>query len=246
MAGDGAQYPSLSGRGVFVTGGASGIGAAIVSAFADQGSRVATVDIASDSRVPDGVWYMECDVRDTDALQKAITKANVDIGPIRVLVNNAARDDRFDNATMTEAEWDEMQSVNLRHAYFASQAVRPFMAGAGGGSIINFTSPSFLRKDARLVAYATAKAGTIGLTKTLAGDFGPSEIRVNVVMPGWIFTARQRALWVTEETEALVRRETLLPALPTEADVAALVLFLAADDSRMMTAGVHRVDAGWV
>ena len=241
-----AVYPSLAGRGVFVTGGASGIGAAIVRAFLDQGSRVATVDIAPDPDIPAGTWYETCDVRDTTALQKAIVDANEAIGPLRVLVNNAARDDRFDNSNMTVTEWDEMQAVNLRHAYFASQAVQPLMADAGGGSIINFTSPSFVRKDARLVAYATAKAGTIGLTKTLAGDFGRSRIRVNSVMPGWIFTERQRSLWVTKEVEARVRADTLLPELPVEADVAALVLFLASDDSHMITAGTYPVDGGWI
>ena len=241
-----ARYPSLAGHGVFITGGAAGIGAAIVRAFLDQGSWVATVDIARDADIPDGAWYKRCDVRDTQALQEAIAEANTAVGPIRVLINNAARDDRFDNDTMTEAEWDEMQAVNVRHAYFASQSVRPHMAAAGGGSIINFTLPSYLRKDANLVAYATAKAGTIGLTKTLAGDFGQFRIRVNAVMPGWIFTDRQRSLWVTDQVEERVRADTLLPDLPTAPDVAALVLFLASDDARMLTAGTYVVDGGWI
>ncbi len=242
----GARYPSLEGRGVFVSGGASGIGAAIVRRFVDQRAAVATIDVAEGWEQPPGAaWGEHCDVRDTGALQRAITAANEKVGPIRVLVNNAARDDRFDNDTMTEADWDEMQAVNIRHAYFASQAVRPFMAGAGDGSIINFTSPSFLRKDAHLVAYATAKAGTIGLTKTLAGDFGRDGIRVNAVMPGWIFTERQRRLWVDPETEARVLAETPLGFLVSEDDVASLVLFLASDEARAMTAGIYRVDAGW-
>ncbi len=242
----GATYPSLAGRGVFVSGGASGIGREIVAHFAGQGARVATVDLADDPDLADTVWYRRCDVRDTSGYQETIAEASGEIGPIRVLVNNVARDDRFDNAAMTEAEWDDMQAVNLRHAYFASQAVRGPMAEAGGGAIVNFTSPSVNRKDARLVAYATAKAGLYGMTRTLAGDFGPERIRVNAVQPGWIFTERQRALWVGPDTEEMLLEGQALKELATEADVARLVLFLASDDARMLTAQVYVVDGGWM
>ena len=230
---------------MFVTGGASGIGAAIVAGFLDQGASVATVDLRDAADLPSDVWYQRCDVRDTDPLQTSIDTAASAIGPIRVLVNNVARDDRFDNRTMPQEQWDEMQAVNLRHVYFASQAVRSGMAAAGGGSIINFTSPSFEKKDPNLVAYATAKAGIVGLTRTLAADLGAEGIRVNAVMPGWVFTERQRRLWVTDENEAAVLRDQLLPSLATEEDVARVVLFLGADDSSAVTAAVYHVDAGW-
>ena len=240
-----ATYPSLRDRVVFVSGGASGIGREIVVQFAAQGARVATVDLGDRPDLPDGVWYRRCDVTDTARYQEVIADAAAELGPIRVLVNNVARDDRFDNEAMTEMEWDEMQAVNLRHAYFAAQAVRPGMAAAGDGSIVNFTSPSINRKDPRLVAYATAKAGLYGMTRTLAGDFGRDGIRVNAVQPGWVFTERQRELWVGPDTEGMVVARQALGELTTEADVARIVLFLGADDSRMVTAQVYVVDGGW-
>ncbi len=240
-----ATYPSLADRPVFVSGGASGIGREIVSQFAAQRSQVATVDLVDDPELPDGVWYRKCDVRDTAGFQETIRRASEDLGPIRVLVNNVARDDRFDNATMTEAEWDDMLAVNLRHAFFAAQAVRAGMAAAGGGSIVNFMSPSVDWKEARLVAYATAKAGLYGMTRTLAGDFGLDRIRVNAVQPGWVFTARQRERWVGPGTGDMLLQAQALKELATERDVARLVLFLAADDARMMTAQVVVVDGGW-
>ncbi len=231
---------------MFVSGGASGIGRETVAQFAAQGARVATVDLAEAPDLPDGVWYRRCDVRDVAAYQEAIGEAAAAVGPIRVLVNNVARDDRFDNATMTVEEWDDMAAVNLRHAYFAAQAVRAGMAAAGGGSIVNFTSPSVDRKDARLVAYATAKAGLYGMTRTLAGDLGPDGIRVNAVQPGWVFTERQRRLWVGPGTEEMVVGGQVLPRLATESDVARVVLFLGSDDAAMITAQVYVVDGGWV
>ncbi len=241
-----ARYPSLADRAVFVSGGASGIGGAIVDAFEDQGARVAYVDLAADARRPKRGWYKQCDVRDSGSLRSALTAAAEAVGPIRVLVNNAARDDRYAADEMTEHEWDEMQAVNVRHAFFAAQAVAAGMRDAGGGSIINFTSPSFLKKSPGLTAYATAKAGTIGLTRSLAAEYGRWGIRVNAVMPGWIFTERQKDLWVNDDVEAQVRSETLMPRLPVEADVASLVLFLASDDAEMLTAGTYPVDGGWI
>ncbi len=240
-----ASYPSLRDRVVFVTGGASGIGAEVVCQFAAQGAQVATVDIVPQPELPTEVWFRVCDVTDTPSLQQAIADVADELGPIRVLVNNAARDDRSDTRSMTEAEWDAMQAVNLRHAFFASQAVRPHMTAAGGGSIINYTSPSVDHQAGELVAYATAKAGIYGLTRTLAANFGPDGIRVNAVQPGWVFTDRQRELWVTSETVDEVLAGQTIRELTTEADVARLILFLGADDSRLITSQVYRVDAGW-
>lgn len=240
-----ASYPSLRDRVVFITGGASGIGAEVVRQFAAQGAQVATVDIVQQPELPTEVWFRVCDVTDTPSLQQAIADVADELGPIRVLVNNAARDDRSDTRSMTEAEWDAMQAVNLRHAFFASQAVRPHMAAAGGGSIINYTSPSVDHQAGELVAYATAKAGIYGLTRTLAANFGPDGIRVNAVQPGWVFTDRQRELWVTSETVDEVLAGQTIKELTTEADVARLILFLGADDSRLITSQVYRVDAGW-
>ncbi len=240
-----ASYPSLRDRVVFITGGASGIGAEVVRQFAAQGAQVATVDIVPQPELPTEVWFRVCDVTDTPSLQQAIADVADELGPIRVLVNNAARDDRSDTRSMTEAEWDAMQAVNLRHAFFASQAVRPHMTAAGGGSIINYTSPSVDHQAGELVAYATAKAGIYGLTRTLAANFGPDGIRVNAVQPGWVFTDRQRELWVTSETVDEVLAGQTIRELTTEADVARLILFLGADDSRLITSQVYRVDAGW-
>ena len=246
MGGDYARYPSLEGRGVFISGGVSGIGRGILDHFVAQGAAVAAIDILDDATMPDGVWFRHCDVRDIDGLRAAIAAANDAVGPIRVLVNNAARDDRFDNRTMSESQWDDMQAVNLRHAYFAAQAVRPFMAAAGGGSVVNFTSPSVHWKESQLAAYATAKAGLYGLTRSLATEMGPDKIRVNAVQPGWVFTERQRELWWTPEAEAHVLANQALKELTSEADVARLVMFLSSDDAAMVTAHVHYVDGGWV
>ena len=240
-----ARYPSLEGKVVFISGGASGIGATVVSEFVDQGASVATIDLMSGAHLSDRVWFRQCDVRDVAALQRALAEAAADLGPVAVLINNVARDDRFDNEVMTPDEWDEMQAVNLRHVYFASQAVRDGMIALGGGSIINFTSPSVDKKDAHLVGYATAKAGIVGLTRTLAGDLGRHRIRVNAVQPGWVFTERQQRLWVTESTGDAVRTSQALPDLTDEHDVARVVLFLASDDSKAVTATVYKVDAGW-
>ncbi len=240
-----ASFPSLIDSGVFVTGGVSGIGAEIVRQFSDQGARVATVDVADPVDLPAGVWFRNCDVRDVAALQTAIYDASAAMGPIRVLVNNVARDDRFDSREMTQEQWDDMQAVNLRHAFFASQAIRPTMVSAGGGSIINFTSPSADRKAPHLAAYTTAKAGIYGLTRSLAGELGQEWIRVNAVQPGWVFTERQRRLWWSPEAEASVVNSQALARLTTEADVARVVLFLASDDAAMVTAQVFVVDGGW-
>jgi NAD(P)-dependent dehydrogenase (short-subunit alcohol dehydrogenase family) len=254
-AGARARYPDLAGRSVFVSGGGSGIGAAIVACFARAGSRVMFVDVddASATALVDrlqalpvaaSVRYVRCDVRDIASLQRAIADANVAHGPIRVLVNNAARDDRHDFADMTPELWDELLAVNLRHHFFAAQAVAPAMESAGGGSIINLGSVSWMRGRTRLSAYTAAKAAIHGLTRTLARELGPRGIRVNALVPGAIATARQQALWVTPADEAAIVDAQCLKFRLSEDDVARTALFLASDESRGITGQNLIVDAG--
>ena len=246
-----ARYPDLAGRGVFVSGGASGIGAAFVAVFAAQGCRVAFVDIADESGAAlanrlgsSGILYMHCDVRDIGALQAAIGEAGDVLGPIRVLINNAARDDRHAFADVTPAYWDESLAVNLRHHFFAAQAVAPAMAAAGGGSIINLGSVSWMRGVSQLPAYTTSKAGINGLTRTLARELGPHNIRVNSIVPGAIVTERQRALWLSPEKERAFLEQQCLKFRLSEEDVARAALFLASDEARGITGQNLIVDAG--
>lgn len=251
-----ARYPSLQDKTVFVSGGGSGIGAVIVEEFVKQGAKVAFVDIdeaASESLVAqlDGSgthkpMFIPCDVTDIPALQSAIASCADTLGTITALVNNAARDTRYSFKEVTVELWDEMQATNLRHVFFASQAVYDGMAAAGGGSIINFSSPSFFRRPPNITPYATAKAGIIGVTRTLSRDFGPAKIRVNAVIPGWTMTERQISLWLTPEAEkTLLATQSLKDKVMPE-DVARMVLFLAADDSHMVSAQAYPVDGGLI
>ncbi|MDJ0631281.1 MAG: SDR family oxidoreductase [Rhodobacter sp.] len=245
-----ATYPSLSGRTVFVTGGASGIGAEIVTAFAAQGCRVGLVDLdAAASKklaasTEGDITCETCDLRDTDALRAAFAALRSRIGPAQVLVNNAARDDRHDWAAVTPEYWDERMSTNLRHMFFAIQAVAPDMIEAGGGSIINMGSNSWWEAGGGFPAYATAKAAVHGLTRTLARDLGGHRIRVNTVVPGWIMTERQKELWATPEALEKHRARQCLPDLIEPVYVARMVLFLASDDAAMCTANNYMVEAG--
>jgi D-xylose 1-dehydrogenase len=251
-----AVYPSLRDRVVFITGGGSGIGAGIVEHFVDQGSRVGFVDIddkASHTLLKrlaqaggEPPLYIPCDVRDIDALRAAIARVRESLGDISVLVNNAARDDRHPIAEVTLEYWNERIAVNLRHQFFAAQAVVEQMKRLGGGSIINFGSISWMSSTGGMPAYTTSKAGVSGLTRGLARDLGPFNIRVNTVSPGWVMTERQKALWVTPEGERKMDEAQCLPGRLMPEDLARMVLFLAADDSRMCTAQNFIVDAGWV
>jgi D-xylose 1-dehydrogenase len=250
-----AIYPSLKERVVFITGGASGIGAATVAAFCAQGAKVAFVDIDAKAGEQlaqrlgeehgDTPLFIACDLRDIAALRAAITQAQQQLGGIRVLVNNAARDDRHSIESVTPEYWDERIAVNLRHQFFAAQAVIPGMKQAGGGSIINFGSISWMTRSGGMPAYTTAKAGVHGLTRGLARDLGPYNIRVNTVVPGWVMTQRQLQLWVDEEGNQTMDREQCLKGRLQPDDLARMVLFLAADDSRLCTAQNFIVDAGW-
>ena len=251
-----AQYPSLHGRVVLVTGGGSGIGASIVEHFCAQQARVAFVDIARDvsealvktiaARGGPAPVFVPCDVRDIPALQSAIAEARARLGPIAVLINNAAHDERHAIDRVTPEYWDDRFAVNLRHQFFAAQAVAADMAAAGGGSIINLGSTSWLVGQGGMPAYLSAKAAVAGLTRALARDLGPMNIRVNCIVPGWIMTERQIKLWLTPEGEQeLLRRQCLKRKLVPE-DIARVILFVAADDSSACTNQSYIVDGGWV
>ena len=244
-------YPDLAGRTVFVSGGGSGIGAAFVARFVEQGCRVAFVDIAdAPSQALAGqlgaqlVRYSHCDVRDIAALQTAIADVQRDWGPIRVLINNAARDDRHKLADVTPAYWDENQAINLRHHVFAAQAVAPGMAKAGGGAIINLGSISWMRGRPAMVGYTTAKAAISGMTRVLARELGEHNIRVNAIVPGAIVTERQTALWTTPEAEQEFMSQQCLKFRLSVDDVARTALFLASDEARGITGQNLIVDAG--
>ena len=244
-----ARYPSLAGRGVLVTGGATGIGAALVQAFHDQGARVGFIDrdLGAGRALADrlaGVWFRNIDVRDADALAGALETAQAAVGPIRVLVNNVADDTRHAALETDAAAWRERLAVNLDPTFLAARAVQPGMAGAGGGSIINLASINALLGPANMAAYVAAKAAILGLTKALAREWGAAGVRVNAISPGWVVTERQLALWLTPEAEAEWAKQTALPGRILPDDVARLALFLAADDSAMITGQNHVLDAG--
>ena len=245
-----AIYPSLAGKSVFISGGASGIGAELVKAFAAQGSKVGFVDIdeAASSQlakeVDGSVSYAICDLRDVDAMRTTFDKLAKQNGAAEVLVNNAARDDRHDWKDVTPEYWDERMATNIRHHFFAIQAVAKGMIDAGGGSIINMGSNSWWEAGGNFPAYTTAKAAVHGLTRTMARDLGDHRIRVNTVVPGWIMTDRQKELWATEEALESHRARQCLPDLIDPVYVARMVLFLASDDAAMCTANNYMVEAG--
>jgi D-xylose 1-dehydrogenase len=249
-----ATYPSLRGRAVLVTGGASGIGAAIVEHFVAQGSCVGFIDLDENAATQtlgalptsSTVCFRRADLRDIAQLRNAITELRAELdAPFTVLVNNAARDDRHAIDDVTPEYWDERMATNLRHQFFATQAVKNEMIAAGGGSIINMSSNSFLLATGGMPAYTAAKSGVIGLTRGLARDLGAHHVRVNSVFPGWIMTQRQLDLWVTPEAEERRRSGQCIPDRLYADDVARMVLWLAADDSRLVTARDFVVDGGW-
>lgn len=251
-----ARYPSLEDRVVFITGGGSGIGESIVEHFCAQGAKVTFVDIAvapSEALVARIAArghrpprFLPVDLRDIAALQAAIARTGAEDGPIRVLVNNAGNDDRHRLDEVTPAYFDDRMAVNLRHQLFAAQAVRPQMRGAGGGSIVNLGSITWMVGDGDCIAYVTAKSAVNGMTRGLARELGPEQIRVNSVMPGWVMTERQLKLWVTPEGERQIDERQCLPGRLVPPDIARMVLFLAADDSRMCASQNFIVDGGWV
>ncbi len=239
------RYDSLNGRTVVVTGGATGIGSAFVRAFAENGARVAFLDIQADAGAVLAAatdssggkpLFLPCDLTDIEALRGALDEVRSALGPAAVLVNNAANDQRYDFAAMTPAEFDRTIAVNFRHVFFAAQSIVPQMRQVGYGSIINMSSVSWMRGIPQLEAYASAKAAIVGFTNTLARAVGKDRIRVNAIAPGMVLTERQRQLWFQDESLIEAgRAHQCLPDLIAAEDIANLALFLAADDSRLIT-----------
>ena len=250
----GAVYPSLKGRLVVVTGGGSGIGAALTEGFLRQGAKVAFCQRSDATAFCDAMeaatgnrpLFLRCDISVVEELRAVLAEAARAHGPITVLVNNAANDQRHETLATDQAFWDWSIAVNLRSYFFACQAVLPGMKAAGGGSIVNFSSISFMMADTGYAAYITANAGIVGLTRTLAREFGPDRIRVNAVAPGWVLTERQKEMWVTPESLAAHLARQCIPEPIQPEDVAGTVLFLASEASRMMTSQTLILDGGYI
>jgi NAD(P)-dependent dehydrogenase (short-subunit alcohol dehydrogenase family) len=244
-----ASYPSLRGRTVFVSGGGSGIGASIVEHFAAQGARVGFVDIdepaSKEIAGKTGALFLKCDIRDVKAYQAAIAEVGGRLGIITALVNNAAHDERHRLEDVTPEFWDDRIAVNAKHAFFAAQAVLPGMMAAKRGSIINFGSTSWMILIGNLAAYTASKAAMHGLSRSLARDVGKHGVRVNTLVPGWIMTERQLTHWVDDAANKLIDEQQALAGRLYPADIARMVLFLASDDSKMITAQDFVVDGGW-
>lgn len=251
-----ATYPSLRDRVVVITGGASGIGGAIVEAFAANQSRVAFLDLQVEAgeqlvaRLKNAgasePVFVRCDLTDIEALQEAVRGILEQFGAIDALVNNAANDTRHSVDEVTPELWERTMAVNLRHQFFMAQAVIPVMKQAGRGSIINMSSISWMVPSTGLPVYVTAKAAVVGMTRTLAHELGRHNIRVNAVLPGAIMTERQKRLWYTEEYKAEILAAQALNRFILPEEVARLILFLAADDSSAITSQSYVIDAGWV
>lgn len=251
----GAIYPDLEGKVVLVTGGGSGIGAAIVRAFARQKARVAFLDIAeapsrrlAEELTAGGatVLFKHVDLTRIPALKTAVAEIREALGPIQVLVNNAAHDERHPTETVTEELWDDRVAVNLKHQFFCAQAVLPDMKAAGAGVIVNFGSVSWMIGQGGMAAYTACKSAVIGLTRSLARDYGPYNVRVNAVAPGWIMTERQVEKWLTPEGEAELMQRQCLKRKMVPDDIAKFTVFLASDEASGCTNQHYVVDGGWV
>ena len=249
----GAIYPCLAGKGVIISGGGSGIGAGLVEAFAKQGARVVFFDIQREAseelcaqlaHMPEAPVFRRCDITETAAYLEALDAAIGELGGCDVLLNNAASDERQDPARISPEDWDASLSVNLKHTFFAAQAVTPHMAAAGGGSIVNFGSISWHLGLTQLTAYQTAKAAIEGLTRSLARDFGRNGIRVNCIVPGNVQTPRQERWYSPEDAAEIVAAQCLDGRIQPR-DIAAMALFLASDEARFCTGHNYWVDAGW-
>jgi len=247
-----ATFHDLAEASVFITGGGAGIGAALTEGFLQQGAKVAFVqrsdatDFVADmaAKYDHAPLFIPCDITDVTALQAAIAQSSAAHGPITVLVNNAANDSRHSLRDYSVADWDRGMAVNLRPHFFAAQAVADGMAEAGGGSIINFSSISYMIGNGGYAGYATSKAAIMGLSRSLARELGPDRIRVNSLMPGWVLTERQLDLWATPEDLAAHLEKQCLKEHLAPRDIVDATLFLASQASRMMTAQAMVVDGG--
>lgn len=247
-------YPSLADRSVLITGGATGIGAAFVAHFAQQGARVAYLDIdtqsaaaldASLTHVRHAPLFLPCDITDIAALRTTIATASDKVGTFSVLINNAANDRRHRLDDTTPEEFEQSIAVNVRHQYFATQAVVPGMRELGGGSVICLGSTGWMIKNAGYPMYAMAKSSVRGLVNGLARELGQHHIRINALVPGWVITDKQRELWLDAAGEEEIRRKQCMPGYLGVDDLARAALFLASDDSRMCTGHDFIVDGGW-
>ena len=252
-----AHYPSLKNKTVFITGGTSGIGADFVLQFAQQGANVAFVgrnkkngeQVVSQIEKKCGVTplYMACDITHVDEIHRAVNSTLHTFGSIDILINNAANDQRHKTEELTEPLWHELMGINLTHQFFTAQAVLPSMIHKKNGSIINISSNCYLLSEIpQYPAYATAKSAIIGMTRALAYEFGKYDIRVNCILPGWVMTEKQITLWLTPEAEEKTLQEQSLKHKLMPEDISRLALFLAADDSKMITKQVFIVDGGRV
>jgi NAD(P)-dependent dehydrogenase (short-subunit alcohol dehydrogenase family) len=249
-----ATFPDLKGASVFITGGGSGIGASLTEGFLEQGAKVAFVQRSDATAFCDEMaekhgnrpLFIPCDITDMDALKAAIDHAAAAHGPVRTLVNNAANDKRHTTAEVDSDFWDWMIAINFKAYFFACQAVLPGMQAAGGGSIINFSSISYMMGNAGYPIYTGANSGINGMTRSLAREFGPDKIRVNAIAPGWVLTQKQKDMWVTPEGLAAHMDRQCLKEHLEPRDIVGATLFLASDISRMMTGQSMVVDGGVV
>jgi len=249
-----AIYPDLQGKVVLVTGGGSGIGESIVREFARQKASVAFIDIAVrpsldlvEKLSAEGarVHFEQCDLTDIPALRTAIGAIKTRMGAVQILINNAAHDERHTTESVTEEIWDSRIAVNLKHQFFCAQAVLPDMKKAGSGSIVNMGSTSWMIGQGGMAAYTACKSGVVGLTRSLARDYGQFGIRVNAVAPGWTMTQRQLEKWVTPEGEAQIMERQCLKRKLQPVEIARFVVFLASEDASACTNQHYVVDAGW-
>lgn len=253
---NGARYPSLKDKVVFITGGASGIGRSLVEHFHDQGCKVAFVDLAEAAgrdvaqelgeKGGHKPYFEACDLRDVQQLEAIIGRVGQLLGPITALVNNAGNDDRHPLGDVTSEYFDDRLSVNLKHQLFAAKAVAPQMKAVGGGTIINFSSITWTVADGDCVCYVTAKSAVVGLTRALATELGVDNIRVNAIAPGWVMTERQVSLWLDDKGRQQIHDRQALKSLLYSPDIARMALWLAADDSRMCSKQTFVVDGGWI